>query len=83
MLQAEDELSEESEGSFPKLPGCEDFCKDLHSEARDSFLFWRANNSPRYGLLYNDMRCKRSHFKYVRRQCKKDQDITVTDSLAK
>ena len=69
--------------SFNQLPGWNDCCQLLHAEARDAFLTWRAHNSPRHGPIYNDMRCKRAHFKYTLRKCKSESDRRVADSLAK
>jgi exonuclease III len=83
LKQAAEGFCDEQSQDFHQLPGWNDYCKDLHSDARESFLFWRASNSPRHGPLYDDMRRKRAQFKYALRKCKQDQDRCVSDSLAK
>ena len=83
LQQAGEDLQTESSTGFKGLPGWNEFCKELHQDARDSFLLWRANRSPRFGPLYDDMRRKRAHFKYALRQCKRDKDRKTSDSLAK
>ena len=37
------------------VPGWNDWCKEIHAEARDAFLTWKANGSPRHGPLYDSI----------------------------
>ena len=48
LRQVGDDLAKETTHSFKSMPGWKTFCRDLHSDARDAFLTWRANHSPRY-----------------------------------
>jgi len=66
-----------------QVPGWNDYCKELHSLARDAFLTWRSNGSPRYGPIYEAMSKSRAQFKRVLRQCKSDKNRLMCDSLAK
>jgi hypothetical protein len=66
-----------------QVPGWNEYVKEVHELARDSFLFWRANGSPRHGECYHQMRITRANFKLAIRQCKKDKTRHIADSLAK
>lgn len=66
-----------------QIPGWTDCCSEAHRLAREAFLVWRANNRPRHGVLFDNMRVTRAHFKYLLRQCKIDKDSKVSDSIAK
>ena len=66
-----------------KVPGWNDVCKQAHSEAREAFLMWRANGSKKQGVIYQIMCKSRAVFKSVLRQCRKEKDKHISDSLAK
>ena len=63
--------------------GWNTYCKELHSQARESFLHWRCNGSPRSGILFQAMKITRARFKLMLRKCKHDNQVLVSDSLAK
>ncbi len=66
-----------------QIPGWNDYCKEAHSLARDSFLYWRSNGSPRTGPLFTGMKTTRAQFKRVLRRCHANKSRAVADSLAK
>ena len=45
--------------------GWNEYCRAAHDEARESFLLWRANNSPRHGVYFDLMKKSRAYFKLV------------------
>ena len=59
--------------SLHQLSGWNEYCKDLHSVIRISFLTRRTRSSPQVSTLYENMwyKLKRANSKYVLRQCKK------------
>jgi hypothetical protein len=67
---------------YKHIPGWNDCCKEAHSQARDAFLLWRANDSPKQGFFFHEMRTTRAHFKLILRQCKRSADRKTADSLA-
>ena len=48
---------------YKPVIGWNEYCRETHAEARDAFLMWRANSSPRYGPMFEIMNCTRAHFK--------------------
>ena len=66
-----------------QVAGWNEVCSDLHSEARDAFLMWRQNGSPRHGQLYELMRVTRARFKLALRQCRQNNSIHEANSLAR
>ena len=64
-------------------PGWNDFVKAAHSEARDAFKFWIRSSKPRHGEVFNDMKTSRSKFKYLLRQCKRNEASIRADILAR
>ena len=71
-----------SEQKDVQIPGWTDCCKEAHSVAREAFLLWRSNNSPKHGIIFDNMKITRAHFKLLLRQCKQAKDSKVADSLA-
>eukprot|EP00918_Siedleckia_nematoides_P057133 GHVU01124629.1.p1 GENE.GHVU01124629.1~~GHVU01124629.1.p1 ORF type:complete len:121 (+),score=10.76 GHVU01124629.1:310-672(+) len=65
------------------VPGWNDICKDVHSKARDAFLMWRNNGSPKYGPIFDIMKQSRALFKLTLRQCKSNKNNVIADTLAK
>ena len=64
------------------VPGWNEFVKDLHQHARDTFLHWRENGSPRNGPLALMMRRTRAHFKLALRQCQANEAQLRADALS-
>lgn len=64
------------------LPGWDECCKDRHRVARESFLLWRRQGSPRQGLTFDDMKRTRALFKLSLRLCKKRKEESSLDNLA-
>ena len=65
-----------------QIPGWSDCCQEAHRLAREAFLVWRANKSPRHGIIFDNMRLTRARFKHILRQCKLNKDSKVSDSIA-
>jgi exonuclease III len=71
-----------SEHKTHQIPGWTEYCKDLHSEARGAFLFWRSRGSPKHGPFYHAMRITRAKFKLALRQCRSEKEAKNMDTLA-
>ncbi len=52
--------------------GWNDYCKEAHSQARDSYLAWRDIGRPRHGIVFDQMKKSRAYFKYLLRESKSD-----------
>ena len=65
-----------------QVPGWNDYCQAVHSEARDAFLQWTVHGRPRYGLLFDAMKSSRARFKYTLRQCKRSENRAKADAMA-
>jgi hypothetical protein len=72
-----------NKGHTNVVPGWNEICKDVHTEAREAFLSWRANGSKKNGYIFETMKCTRARFKLVLRHCKINKDNIVADSIAK
>ena len=57
--------------------GWNDVCKEVHVDARETFLTQTANNKPKHGPIFDTMKRYRACFKYVRRQCKANNNATA------
>jgi hypothetical protein len=71
-----------------QIPGWNDYCKDLHTQARNAFLLWRVHGSPKQGPIFETMKKTRSHFKLSLRQSKnakvqKNMDLLTQKFLTK
>ena len=64
-------------------PGWNDFVKAAHSDARDAFKCWIRSSKPRYGEVFEDMKTSRAKFKYVLRQCRRNEASIRDDILAR
>ena len=51
------------------IPGWNDYVKDQHQDARNSYVLWRNAGKPRQGPIADTMRRSRLNFKYALRQC--------------
>ena len=65
------------------VPGWNDYCKLAHESARDAFLMWRSQGSPRYGPIFDNMSKTRAYFKRCLRKCKANENNCKTDALAR
>ena len=64
-------------------PGWNDFVKAAHSDARDAFKFCIRSSKPRHGEVFNDIKTSRANFKYLLRQCKRNEASNRADILAR
>ena len=83
LLESCDFLLQQPKRRFNQVPGWNDCVKEAHQAAREAFLLWRSNGSPRQGVLFQQMNSTRAQFKLVLRLCKKDRSQKEADSLAK
>ena len=65
------------------MPGFNEFAKQLHSEAREDYLLWKASGKPRTGLLYFNMCQSRIRFKRTLRECRQNEEIIRANEHAK
>ncbi len=82
-LASESHQSRHSHDKSQQVPGWNEYCKELHSIARDAFLLWRRNGSPRSGPVFEAMSRSRAQFKRTLRQCRADEERLKSDSIAK
>ena len=64
-------------------PGWNDYIKELHVSAREIFLQWRGEGSPRQGPMFELMKRSRASFKYAVRQLKRDEERIRADNMAR
>lgn len=65
------------------IPGFNDYVRELHTAARQSYLIWRNCGKPRSGPWCESMRHTRLAFKYALRQCKILEETHRADAMAK
>jgi hypothetical protein len=75
-------VSAQDKKKYTTVPGWNEICKKLHSEARQAFLTWIYNGKPRTGFNFVEMKRTRARFKLALRSCKADRERNVADSLA-
>ena len=56
--------------------------KEHHSLAKDALWWWKLNNKPRHGQIYDNMSVVRAHFKYALKFVRNQEDMAGADSLA-
>ena len=54
---------------FVPVPGWNQYCKELHAEARSSFLIWLRQGKIRYGSEYEQMKSTRKDFVNALKYC--------------
>ena len=64
------------------VPGWNIYVSELHDIARNEFLYWRANGSPREGPIAATMRTSRARFKLALRECKINEDRIKAEAMA-
>ena len=65
------------------VPGFNDYLKELHTNARNSYLTWKQMGKPRGDDTDMYMRTTRLQFKYALRQCRIDEEMNRADALAR
>ena len=65
------------------VPGWNEYAKEHHIHAKDALWWWNLYNRPRHGLIYDNMRKPRAHFKYALRFVKKQEGTAKADALAR
>ena len=65
------------------VPGWNEYDKEHNLHAKDALWWWNFNNRPQYGLIYDNMRTTRAHFKYALRFAKRQRETAEADSLAR
>ena len=65
------------------IPGWNDYVKDQHQDARNSYVLWRNSGKPRQGPIADTMRRSRLNCKYALRQCHAMEDTARADAMAK
>ena len=64
------------------VPGWNEYVKEHHSLAKNAQWWWKLNNRPRHGHIYDNMRVTRAHFKYALRFVRNQEEMARADSLA-
>ena len=65
------------------VPGWNDTVKNAHGVARNSYIIWRNSGRPRHGPVSDDMRRSRLRFKYILKQCQRNEEQSKADAMAK
>ena len=71
-----------TKSTIKQIPGWNEYCKVVYTEARDAYILWRNRGKPRFGNDFELMKRTRAYFKYVLRKCKRDKCAKNADSLA-
>ena len=64
------------------IPGWNDLIKAANSDARDAFKLWVASSKPRQGEVFDSMRISRAKFKYLLRECRREEATIRADIIA-
>ena len=64
------------------MPWWNDIVKHAHGVARNSYIIWRNSGRPRHGPVSDDMRRSRLQFKYILKQCQRNEDQARADAMA-
>ena len=65
------------------VPGWNDTVKHAHGVARNSYIIWRNSGRPRHGPVSDDMRRSMLLFKYILKQCQRNEEQSKADAMAK
>ena len=65
------------------VPGWNEYVKELHNVARDTFLVWKENGKPRFGPIFELKKRSNNRFKYALRYIKTNDNMLRKESLAK
>ena len=83
LLKSTDFLLKKPKHRQYQILGWNDLVKESHLQARDAFLTWRSNGSPRQGIMFDNMKNTRAHFKLSLRQCHREKTKRQADVIAK
>jgi exonuclease III len=83
LKEASADLQQASQPSYKQRPGWNDYCREVHADARDDFLMWTHNGRPRQGPTFDAMKRSRAQFKAALRYCSKVQSRAKADAIAK
>ena len=64
------------------VPGWKDTVKHAHGVAINSYIIWRNSGRPRHSPVSDDMRRSRLLFKYILKQCQRNEDQSRADDMA-
>lgn len=64
------------------VPGWNTAVSELYQESREAFLWWRYNNSPKHGYIFDSMKVARARFKLVFRECRSAEDTYRANAIA-
>ena len=65
LIEASTPLQQTSKHTDQQIPRWTNCCKEVHNAARDAFLLWRTHNSPKHGMMFENMRLTKTQFKYI------------------
>ena len=83
LVEASSTVMHECKTKASQILGWNDVCKEVHQEAREAFLNWSINGKPKQGFIFDCMKRTRSHFKYVLRKCKRNDEKSKADRIAR
>ena len=66
-----------------EITGCNEYVAEHHNNARDAYIMWRNQGTPRHGYSYDTMKTTRARFKYALRACTNREETIKADFLAK
>ena len=64
------------------VPRWNEYVKEHHSLAKDAQWWWKLDNKPRHGHIYDNMRVTRACLKYALKLVRNQEDMARADSLA-
>ena len=64
-------------------PGWKEYVKGFYDEAREAFLTWRQEGSPRLGFYANRMRSSRTRFELALKKSKQNEKEIRAEAMAK
>jgi len=67
---------------YEPIAGWNEYCSEVHAQARDAFLIWVGDRKPRQGPSFQNMQRTRSIFKQAIRHCRMSESKAYADSLA-
>ena len=70
------------DNKYAQLSGWNQYCKEVHSLARDTFTIWNEAGKPRRDVLADNMRRTRSQFTHAIQFCKQNTESIVSDKIA-
>ena len=68
--------------AYQSIPGWNEYCREVHSNARDAFLQWVFSGRPKHGVILQNMQSTRAAFKQAIRRCRASSSRVEADRLA-